>query len=305
MTTFVTPTPVALTVDVAVSAEIHVHAVAGTESEVVVTPRSATRVIDVKAAEETQVDLVAGRLTVVLRSLRRFSWFSDGGAVDVTVRVPIGSDVDLRSGAGHLRCHGELGEVRAHTGAGDIRVDHCGPITAKTDAGDVVVERVVGSADLRTDSGTLLVREVEGDARLRSAHGEVVVGVVTGALEAKSSHGRVVADRATGPATLTTAHGNLVLGHVERGVVELRTASGSIEVGVAEGVAAWLDLRTGYGVVRSDLEASGEPAPGEPSVELHAKTSYGDVTVRRSVTGRPSQPGPTTSTTPTSEGSRT
>lgn len=305
MTTFETPTPVELTVDIAVSAAIHVQAVAGTRSEVVVAPRSAGRALDVKDAEETQVDLVGGRLSVVLRPLRRFSWFSDGGAVDVTVRVPIGSAVHLESGAGHLRCQGELGAVRAHTGAGDIRVDHCGPITAKTDSGDVVVERVVGTADLRTDSGTLLVREVEGDARLRSAHGEVVAGVVTGALEAKSSHGRVVVDRATGPATLTTAHGNLVLGHVERGVVELRTASGSIEVGVADGVATWLDLRTGYGAVRSDLEASGEPAPGEPSVELHAKTSYGDITVRRSVTGQTGPAGPASPTAPTSEGSRT
>jgi DUF4097 and DUF4098 domain-containing protein YvlB len=298
MTTFDTPTPVQLTVDLALSAEIHVRAVAGTESEVVVTPRSASRALDVRAAEEARVDLVAGRLSVVLHPLRRFLW-SDGGAVEVTVRVPIGSDVHLESGAGHLRCQGELGAIRAHTGSGDIRVEHCGPITAKTDSGDVVVERVVGAADLRTDSGTLLVREVEGDARLRSAHGEVVAGVVTGALEAKSSHGRVVVDRATGPATLTTAHGNLVLGHVERGVVELRTASGSIEVGVADGVATWLDLRTGYGAVRSDLQASAEPAPGEPSVELHAKTSYGDITVRRSPVTSPTPPAP-----PTTEGSR-
>jgi hypothetical protein len=48
------------------------------------------------------------------------------------------------------------------------------------------------------------------------------------------------------------------------------------------GVAAWLDLSTGYGNVRNDLDAAGRPAPGEDTVEVRARTSFGDITVSRS-----------------------
>ena len=52
-------------------------------------------------------------------------------------------------------------------------------------------------------------------------------------------------------------------------------------VGVAEGVAALLDLRTMSGRVRTDLEASGPPAPGEKHVELILSTVSGNVNVER------------------------
>lgn len=281
MPTFTTPEPVALVVDIAVRAEIHVVAVAGDQAEVQVRPRKPARALDVGAAEQTRVELVAGRLLVSHRPLRRYSWFSDGGAVDVEVRVPIGSSLDLSSGMGHLRCEGEFGAARLHTELGDIRVDHCGPITARTETGDLAVERVTGDADLRTESGTLRAGEVDGAAHLHNGNGEIVVGVVTGELTAKASNGRILVDRAGGAVTAKSAHGSIAVGRVERGPVALSTANGSIAVGVAGRATAWLDLRTSYGTVSSELEPAAAPERGADVLELRARSSYGDITVRR------------------------
>ena len=49
------------------------------------------------------------------------------------------------------------------------------------------------------------------------------------------------------------------------------------------GIAAWLDLQTGFGKVQNDLGPAEAPAPGEDVVEVKARTAYGDITVRRGV----------------------
>jgi hypothetical protein len=64
-------------------------------------------------------------------------------------------------------------------------------------------------------------------------------------------------------------------------VVVAETAYGKVEVGVADGVAAWLDLGTGYGMVHNELDAADRPGAGEPTVEIRAKSGMGDITVRR------------------------
>ena len=51
--------------------------------------------------------------------------------------------------------------------------------------------------------------------------------------------------------------------------------------GSATGVAAWLDLDTSFGTVHNDLDAADGPAPGEDTVEVRARTAFGDITVRR------------------------
>jgi hypothetical protein len=63
------------------------------------------------------------------------------------------------------------------------------------------------------------------------------------------------------------------------------SAFGDLEIGVRDGVPAWLDLRTKFGRVRNELEASDDPPSGEDSVEIRAHTSMGDIVIRRSLVG--------------------
>jgi DUF4097 and DUF4098 domain-containing protein YvlB len=97
-----------------------------------------------------------------------------------------------------------------------------------------------------------------------------------------AANGRISVDQAHAAVTAKTANGDVRLGEVARGAVVAETAAGTVEVGVRDGVAAWLDLNTRFGNVQNDLEASGRPEPGEDPVDVRARTSYGDITVRRS-----------------------
>src|SRR6266487_2398725 len=72
------------------------------------------------------------------------------------------------------------------------------------------------------------------------------------------------------------------LDEVASGVIVAQTASGRVEIGVHDGVAAYLDLDTKFGAVRNDLDDAGRPEPDARTVEVHARTSFGDVVVRRS-----------------------
>jgi hypothetical protein len=57
---------------------------------------------------------------------------------------------------------------------------------------------------------------------------------------------------------------------------------GELEVGIREGTAALLDVRSQYGNVRNFLTASDGPKASDQTVEVRARTSYGDIVIRRS-----------------------
>ncbi|KJY24246.1 hypothetical protein VR46_42670, partial [Streptomyces sp. NRRL S-444] len=61
-----------------------------------------------------------------------------------------------------------------------------------------------------------------------------------------------------------------------RGTVTLRTEAGEITVVAARGVSASLDAGTTYGRVQNSLQNAG----GTPGLNIHATTSYGNITAR-------------------------
>ena len=65
------------------------------------------------------------------------------------------------------------------------------------------------------------------------------------------------------------------------GVVEIDSASGDVEVGVAAGTAAWLDVQALSGGVSSSLEPTDSPGDDAETVSIHAHTLSGDIRVRR------------------------
>ncbi|MET8860316.1 hypothetical protein ABZW95_29665, partial [Streptomyces sp. NPDC004579] len=81
--------------------------------------------------------------------------------------------------------------------------------------------------------------------------------------------------------TGTTTNGLLRIAEVARGNVQLETSNGSIEVGIREGAAAWLDVSSNRGQVRNALPASEAPEQAEDTVKLHARTNWGNIDIRR------------------------
>lgn len=94
--------------------------------------------------------------------------------------------------------------------------------------------------------------------------------------------GDIMIDRAVGDVNATTSTGSLRIGEAREGVLDLKSAMGEIEIGVAEGTAALVDARTSVGTITSHLANSGEPAPGTPTVKVRARASVGDIVIHRS-----------------------
>jgi DUF4097 and DUF4098 domain-containing protein YvlB len=101
-------------------------------------------------------------------------------------------------------------------------------------------------------------------------------------VKVKSANGDVIIDDAGGDVTAKTANGNVRLGQVARGSVSIETASGAVEIGVREGTAAWIDATTKFGRVRNDLTPTDDPGESAETVQVHARTSFGDVLIARS-----------------------
>jgi DUF4097 and DUF4098 domain-containing protein YvlB len=104
---------------------------------------------------------------------------------------------------------------------------------------------------------------------------------VTGDLRVSGAYGDIDIRRAEGSVAATTANGTLRVGEVARGTVQLETAYGAIDIGVREGTAAWLDASSGNGQVRNGLTASDSPEKSEETVEVKARTRYGNIDIRR------------------------
>ena len=279
MPTFETPEPIIVTIDLAVG-DIRLIASDRTDTIVNVSPKNGSRAADVKVAERTRVEYSDGRL-LVQGPKQRFHLFRSE-SIDVTIELPAGSDVYGDGVMGKFSAEGRLGESRFHTDYGAIDVDQTGKLDLDTGYGNVTVNRVVGNAEIGTGSGTVRIREIDGTATIKNSNGHINIGEVAGEIRVNGANTDISIGRALTSLTVKTGHGKIRIGEVVRGSVLLETGYGGIEVGIREGTAAWLDVSTHYGKVRNSLPAHDGPRqPGE-TVEVRARTSYGNIMIHRS-----------------------
>lgn len=248
MPTFATPEPVRVDVDLSLAVgNIEVVASDRADTIVEVRPGDPARKADVRAAAETRVEQAGSKLLIEFtRHRRHMNMFSRNGSVDIRIELPAGSDLDADVAVGGLRCTGAIGSCRFTTHHGDI-----------------AVERAGGAVDVRTERGQVRVDDVAGPLRVTSVNGGVRVGRAGDDVEARNAKGAIRVDE------------------VARGSVVLTTASGELEVGVREGTAAWLDVRTVAGRLRNSLETTERPDAGEDRVSVRARTYDGDIVIRR------------------------
>jgi hypothetical protein len=282
MPTFDTPEPISVTVELGVG-DLRIVASDRTDTVVEVRPSDAAKKADVTAAEQTRVEYAGGRLLIKApKGWRQLTWRGGGESIDVQVELPAGSHVRGETGVAALRCRGRLGECRYKTGIGDIQLDQAGSVQLKTGGGDITVDQAVGDAELTTGSGAVRIDSIDGTAVVKNSNGDTWIGEVTGDLRVNAANGKVSVDQAHATVAAKSANGDLRLGEVAHGVVLAQTGFGKVDIGILDGVAAWLDLSTRFGNVHNDLDAAERPEPGDDAVEVRARTSYGDITIHRS-----------------------
>jgi hypothetical protein len=282
MPTFETPEPISVSLEIGVG-DARIVASDRTDTVVDVRPSDPTKPGDVTAAEQTRVDYAGGSLRIKApKGWRQWTFRGGGESIDVRIELPVDSQVRAAAGVAAVHASGRLGECRVQVGVGDIQLESPGSVHLKTGAGDIVVESVAGHAEITTGTGGVEVARIDGTAAVKNSSGDTWIGEATGDLRVSAASGKISVDRAGATVAAKTAFGDVRVGEVAHGAVVAQSAYGSVAVGVRDGVPAWLDLHTGFGNVENGLEAAERPGRDEDAVEVRARTSFGDIVIRRS-----------------------
>lgn len=277
MSTFETPEPITARVKLG-AGDVAIDATASTQTEVSVRPSNPSSSRDVAHAEATTVEYAHGLLIVEAPE-------THGGAspsINVRIRLPEHSSLELKSGSADLTTNGWLGNVEALTGSGDIRVGDLTSLTSKTGSGDVRAGRVESSAEISTGSGDITIQHIAGDGWLSTASGNCSVETADGVLEINTASGDIRVGRASQGVETKSASGDTTVHTATSGVVSFNCASGDVSIGVPNGTAALLDVTSLTGDVRSALEQTNQPAETDNRLEIRGRTLTGDITVTRS-----------------------
>jgi DUF4097 and DUF4098 domain-containing protein YvlB len=280
MPTFDTPEPISAAIDLAMG-DVRISVGDRGATVVEVQPSDASNAEDLKAAELTRVEYANGHLLVKAPKLRSWLSRSAGGSIDVTIELPAGSHVNATVAMGDVDGDGQLGDCRIKTGLGRIRLDRAGTLNLRSGAGDIVVDRVTGHAEVTAGSGDVRLGQLDAGAVIKNSNGDTWVGVAGGELRLNAANGNIAVDLAHAGVVAKSANGDVRLDEVVRGSVVLETKIGDLEVGVREGSAAWLDVNARFGHLHNSLDAAEAPEPSAETVEVHARTSVGEIVIRR------------------------
>jgi hypothetical protein len=211
-----------------------------------------------RALEDVQITFSAPSSRLVVRAprdLRRVR-------LAVSVETPARSRLAARVGSGSITASGLLSNLKAVAGKGDITVgDVEGDAHVVTGAGDVRLGEVAGRLSSRSGSGNVEVESLAGETQLATGSGDVRLG------------------RVNGDVTVRSGNGDLVVARAARGRLRLTTGSGDVRVGIEAGTAAELDLVSGSGRARSELDVSDQAPAGTPALSVRARTGSGDAVV--------------------------
>ncbi|MCX5115011.1 DUF4097 domain-containing protein [Streptomyces sp. NBC_00378] len=217
MQNFDTATPISAVLDIP-AGRVQFIAADRTDTTVEVLPASASKSRDVKAAEQAEVAYADGVLRIGAPAAKN-QYFGPSGSIEVTVQLPAGSRVEVKSSCAEFRGVGRFGDVAFEGAQGAIKVDEAAGVRVTTSGGDVSIGRLGGPAEISTGRGDIRIAEaVCGAVVLRTQMGDVSVGAAAGvsaSLDAGTGYGRIhnALKNTDGDAGLnihaTTDHGNI------------------------------------------------------------------------------------------------
>ena len=261
--TFDSPDAISIELDVEYGA---VRIIASDRNTTVVDVRPATegRRSEIDAAERTRVQFAGGRLEVRAPKPRGLSRFIRPAGIDVVMQVPCGSHVRGHTAYLDFNAEGRLGDCFIKTSYGTLRVEEAVALTLQTSAGNIVAGRSTGPTEISSSSGDIRLGEASASANLKTSSGDIRV------------------ERAGESINARTAYGAINVAHAVRGQLDLTTSYGDIEVGVVDGTATLLELRSDHGRVRNELDRIDDAAKAGEFLKVRARVGYGEIWIRRS-----------------------
>lgn len=278
MPKFDTPQPITVNIEPG-NGQVTIIAGERLDTVVDVQPTNQKSESDTDAARRTTVEFANNTLTIRAPRLNPLKGPSKTRSIDVTIELPTGSHVRGKTGMGALTATGRLGDLSYKTGLGHVQFDEAATLSVTSATGNVLGNRITGKAAITTSSGRLHVGELAAGGVLKNSNGVTVIGAAGGPVKVRSANGDISVEEATADVEAKTANGAVRVLDAVRGLLMLETAMGDIEVGIREGSAGWLDVKTKFGRVRNDMAVSDAPAEHADKVEIHASTAFGDVAV--------------------------
>ena len=200
--------------------------------------------------------------TIVIASEKNGSWFTRGSSY-VEIETPPGSDAYLGTASAEVEAYVALGKVEIKSASGDAEVESAETLIFKSASGDVQVTRVGHDLRFTSASGDLEVTEsLDGSGNISTASGDVQIVNAEENLNVSTVSGDVNIERCVGR------------------MVQLKSMSGSFEVGIPKGTSVDLDVNLLSG--RLELpEPDPEKHPVERSMTLKVKSVSGDLQIER------------------------
>lgn len=203
-------------------------------------------------------------------------------SISYTIQVPHDTEVNATVASGAQMIRGVRGPVKVQAASGTIRV-----------------EKIDRDAQLSTASGSISATDIGSDVRVKSAtgsvmvsntRGDVIVEALAGTIHISRPGGRIEADTASGEVVIEGASSD-VKAHAASGRVsvqgnpgaesywELKTVSGSVQLGVPASANLHLSAEATSGEIRTDIPIVVEEQ-GKHSLRAHMGNGGGRVDVR-------------------------
>ena len=278
MPTFPTPTAPRLSVDLKAG------------SLTIDTADATTTSVELRPLDDSDATLdaiVAATITqhgddIVVDVPSRSGFLGRSAKVAVVVIAPHDTRLALKTGSADVVARGRFGTSSVATGSGDLTLgDFTDALRVSSGSGDVRIESVAGDVVAKSGSGDLDIVDVGGAVSATSGSGDVVIGGAGREAVVKTGSGDIVIGAAPADLRVTTGSGDIRIDVAAEGEVRARAASGDIRAGVPHGTAAWLDVHTVSGRIRSALDATGEPTSDDRRVRLGLSTASGDIELAR------------------------
>jgi DUF4097 and DUF4098 domain-containing protein YvlB len=277
MHTFSTPNPVQLRVELW-QGRLSVEATETDTTTVELRPlhgnSSAQDLIDTAKVEQR------GDEIVVLMPRVKSGLFRSKGEIEALIRVPTNSSAKLESGSADIETTGRLSDVSVTCGSGNVSVEYAADARIKSGSGDITVDTVSGSCNVKTGSADVRIGTVGRSADIIAGSGDVVIDTVSEVLKVKTGSGDLVLQEAGDSVDAMAGSGDLLVKRIDHGQVKVKTGSGDISIGVARGTAAYLDIMTVTGDVKSDLDPSDSPGGNDLTAEINVQSGSGDVVLQ-------------------------
>lgn len=278
MYTFDTPNPVDLKIEL-MSGDIKLSTSESGETTVELEPMhddSQARELIANARVEQRGDTV-----VVLLPKTKNSFFGRKGEIRATITLPHESSVRIETASADVEGRGRYGQVAVTTGSGDVEFDQAGEADIKAGSGDLEFGKVLGSIKTKSGSGDVKIGTVGSSGDVIVGSGDAVVDAVGAVLKIKSGSGDVVVGEGGEKVDVMSGSGDVLVRRMRHGHVSVKTGSGDTTVGIADGTAAYLDIQTISGDVKSDLGSSDAPGSSDLQVSINVMSASGDVVLQR------------------------